>query len=177
MSKVPFASRYLSAYLAKVRTRRSKIRRAVSRRTAAVCHSLAHVFGDRARNARGGIRRSRNASHAGKYIITHSRATPFARSPGYKSANALCVPPVIPFAPLAAFRRHFACPPPRYSLSLFHLDLFFPRFEETFTLKRPRRNFRYIGGYSRHVLLIIVDACTRRGLGTERRKMARSGEK
>ena len=42
------------------------------------------------------IRRSRNASHAGKYIITHSQATPFARSPGYKSANApamLATPP------------------------------------------------------------------------------------
>lgn len=38
------------------------------------------------------IQRSRNASHAGKYIITHSLATPFARSPGYKSANTPHVP-------------------------------------------------------------------------------------
>lgn len=46
-------------------------------------------FRDR-KNGHSHIRRSRNASYAGKYIITHSQATPSARSPGYKSANTLC---------------------------------------------------------------------------------------
>lgn len=102
------------------------------------------------------IRRSRNASHAGKYIITHSQATPFARSPGYKSANTPRAPPamlatppptlspaILSHSPIPVCLSGFFLYPPPSGVSL-------PR---RFAERSSRRNFKCM---ARSTLSLIV---------------------